>query len=64
MVYLYQMSLTSLLFGIVIGLLLAIFVAILFFSKTKDNLERAVKKLVGRRASIINTVDPIDEIEL
>ncbi len=58
------MSLILLLFGIVIGLLLAILVTILFFSKTKDNLERAVKKLVARRASIINPANPLDEIDL
>lgn len=59
-----QMNTLFLLFGIVIGILLSILVTILFFSKTKDNLERAVKKLVARRASIINPVNPLDDLEL
>ncbi len=52
------------LFGVVIGILISILVTILFFSKTKDNLERVVKKLVARKASIINPNNPLDEVEI
>lgn len=60
----FSMNTIFLLFGVVIGMLTSILITILYFSKTKDNIERQLKKIFSRKATIISTVNPLDEIDL
>lgn len=52
------------LLGILTGIVLSVLNIILFFSKARDKVERVVVKAFARKASIINPVPIIDQIDI